>query len=79
MRLGVPYQKVLLQALWGVVPNDKEVVINFSACKRVCFGSIYAWVQGHQEEVWSEALLTKVNIEQFVVMSNQSRVSNLNF
>lgn len=37
---------------------------------------VYSWVTNHQEEVWIDALLTVLNIEQFLMMPNWLRHSS---
>lgn len=46
--------------VWGVVPKDKE--IGMALTEQGLLKVVYTWVEGHQEEIHIEVLLTTTNM-----------------
>lgn len=64
--------ELLVHAVWGVITKDKEICMVLTKLEKDYLATVYDWVVTHQDEVWTDALLTKTNIDPFLVSLNQS-------
>lgn len=71
--------KFLVRAMWGPVPNDQDIAIILSKLEEAHLCLVYAWVEQNDSSTWFDALLTHVNINNFVVSLNRAHVFGCQF
>lgn len=71
----VSHREFPIRASWHCIPNGYDFDITLSRSEAKSLGVVYSWFEENPNAVWSNAILTKENIDYYFLQSKDQSLS----